>query len=378
MRLLHTSDWHLGKSDGETSLLSDQQYFIDEICEIIKEQRIDAVLIAGDVYDRAIASADAIALYDKAMTDICLGCNIPVLIIAGNHDSAERLAACSKLLSKAGLFVCGELCSDVSPVVFDDAEIFLLPWITEEKVKSVFPEEKERISDLTTAYAVVTDKMRIHFSEGKKHIIVAHAFITNAETSTSDRAAEIGFATQVPSCVFDGFDYIALGHIHGPQKISDSIRYCGTPMPYSFGKEEKQVKGVVILDTESMEQEFVPLKLLHSRTTLEGTLNEIMNPTCDEICEGYVRLRITDSYVGLETLSELKKIYRHPLEVSGKSFERDGSSVTLSIQELERMENDPVEVFRFFCREEMNTDADEHLTELFINAVNKSEEEEAK
>ena len=108
MRLLHTSDWHLGKSDGETSLLSDQQYFIDEICEIIKEQRIDAVLIAGDVYDRAIASADAIALYDKAMTDICLGCNIPVLIIAGNHDSAERLAACSKLLSKAGLFVCGE------------------------------------------------------------------------------------------------------------------------------------------------------------------------------------------------------------------------------------------------------------------------------
>lgn len=377
MKILHTSDWHLGRNDGDTSLYEDQVFFINEICRIAAEQRVDAVLIAGDVYDRAIASADASRLYDTAMTKLCIEVNIPVFIIAGNHDSAERLSTCSVLLRKSGLIICGELSRNIAPIELGNCEIFLLPWITEEKVKSVFPDDREQIENLTGAYFTVTEKMRALFSPDKRHIILSHAFITSAETSTSDRAAEIGFASQVSASVFDGFDYVALGHIHGPQKINERIRYCGTPMPYSFGKEEKQTKGVVILDTETMEQDFVPVKLLHKRTTIECTLQEALDPQCDDdVREGYTRLRISDSYVGLQMLSELRAVYAHPIDVEGKSFENETGTVTLTMKQLEEMKTDPAAIFRFYCQEEMGIEPDEHLAELFNKAVDDYEKEE--
>lgn len=378
MKFLHTSDWHLGRSDGDLPLLEDQQYFIDQICNIVKERGVNAVIIAGDVYDRSVASAEAIRLYNRAMTELCFGCGVTVFMIAGNHDSAERLANLGEFLGREGLRILGELSEDITPILFGDAEIFMLPWITEERVKSVFPEEKERITDLSSAYAIVTEKMRAQFSQTKKHILLAHAFVSGAESSTSDRAAEIGTAPRVAAAVFDGFDYVALGHIHGAQSVADNARYCGTPMPYSFGREEAQTKGVILFDTESMVQEFVPLTLLHQRKTLSGTLEALLNPDCTEkVRQGFIRLEVTDSYVGMETLSELKQIYPHILELKGLSYEKDDSTVTLSMEELERMENNPMEVFRYFCREEMGVEADEHMAELFALAVRDAEREEA-
>lgn len=376
MILLHTSDWHLGRSDGDLALLDDQRYFIDQICKTVNERSVDAVLIAGDVFDRSVASAEAIRLYSRAMTDLCFGCGVPVFIIAGNHDSAERLANLEAFLSREGLHIRGELSADVSPIPFGDAEIFLLPWITEEKVRSVFPEERDKITDLSGAYLTVTEKMREKFTASKKHILLAHAFVSGAESSTSDRAAEIGTAPRVSAEVFDGFDYVALGHIHGAQAVSGNAHYCGTPMPYSFGREEVQTKGMILLDTESMAQEFIPLPLLHQRNTLSGTLEALLDPDCTEdVRNGFVRLEVTDSYVGMETLSELKQVYPHILELRGRTYEKEDSTVTLSMEELERMENDPMEVFRYFCREEMELEADEHMTELFASAVKEAERE---
>ena len=138
MKLLHTSDWHLGMTDCERSLLEDQRFFIDEICKIVEAEQIDAVLIAGDIYDRSVPSGEAIRLYDYAVTRICKDLHIPILMIAGNHDSAERLSNCSELLAASGLYVCGAIEREPQVVTFDDAEVFLLPWITEEKVKSIY------------------------------------------------------------------------------------------------------------------------------------------------------------------------------------------------------------------------------------------------
>ncbi|MCI7019754.1 MAG: exonuclease subunit SbcD [Clostridiales bacterium] len=197
----------MGATEGEYDLLEDQYYFVDEICRIISERKVDAVLLAGDVYDRSVASAAAIRLYDYAMNRICREFNTKVLTIAGNHDSAERLSSCGQLLEKAGLYISGAAEREPKVISFDDTEVFLLPWITEEKVRSLYPEERESIGSLTDAYHVVTSHMRDRFSPDKKHIVVSHAFIINSETSTSDRAAEIGFATQVSADVFDGFDY---------------------------------------------------------------------------------------------------------------------------------------------------------------------------
>ena len=376
MKLLHTSDWHLGASENTLSLLEDQKFFIDEICKIIESEKVEAVLIAGDVYDRSVASAEAMNLYDYAITKLCVDMGVKVFEIAGNHDSADRLANLSKLHENSGLYVAGALEREPHVHVEGDVQFFLLPWITKEKVKTIFPEKADEIKTVEDAYAVVTSDLKEHFAEGKKHIILSHAFITDSETSVSDRAAEIGTASQVGAFVFDGFDYVALGHIHKPQDVNGHVRYCGTPMPYSFGKEEKQDKGVTIIDTDTMDIRHVSLPLLHKRTTIEGTLDEARHPQCSaEERDGYVRLVITDQYVGSSVVSELRNIYPNLLEVAGKSYEGEDTTISLTMEEFEKMENDPVEIFKHFCKDQMSEEPDPHLIELFMDAVAKVEEE---
>jgi len=370
MRLLHTSDWHLGATESEHSLKLDQIFFIDEICKIIREENVDAVLIAGDVYDRSIANTEAINLYDLAMTKICKELGKPVLCIAGNHDGSSRLANCNELLKDVGLHLKGAITSEPTIVEFDDIDVYLMPWFTIEKVKSIFPEEADCIGSMTDAYRVVCNHYKETFKPNKKHIAVSHAFITNSETSTSDRAAEVGFATQVDANVFDGFDYVALGHIHRPQDVTDTIRYSGTPMIYSFGKEEKQEKSVTIIDTDTMEKTIVPLNLLHKWTTVEGTLEELKNPTIsEEEIQGYIRLRITDTYLGIENTNLLKDIYPNALDICGKSFEAGDGITRLSMEEFRQLESDPVEIFKHFIEDVGSGDVSEHLIELFRETI---------
>lgn len=159
MLFLHTSDWHLGASDGEFELQEDQRFFIDEICRIIQERHVDAVLLAGDVFDRAVASASAIRPFDYAMDRFCLEFNRRVIAISGNHDSAERLSSCGNLLEKAGLYICGALEAEPKVIPFDDSEVFLLPWITEEKVKSLYPDEREGMDHMRSHHAKVVKEL---------------------------------------------------------------------------------------------------------------------------------------------------------------------------------------------------------------------------
>ncbi len=377
MRILHTSDWHIGKSDGEQSLLDDQRYFIDSICSIAERENADTVIIAGDVYDRQIASSDAVNLYDYAMTKLCKDLKKKVIIVAGNHDSAERLSTCSDLLSTVGLYVSGSLKRNPDVIAFDGVDVYLLPWFTTEKAKSVFPEKNDSIESYEDAYKVVLDSLKNSFDNSKKHILVAHAFITDSETSTSDRAAEIGLATQVSASIFDGFDYVALGHIHKPQDVNSFIRYSGTPMPYSFGKEEKQEKSVTIVNTDDLTREIISVPLLHKRTTISGTYEELLDAKCtEEVRTGYVRLEVTDSYIGLQTLSELKTVYPNIIEVQGKTYDSGDSTVTLTLDELRRIERDPIEVFKQFCKDEIGEESDEHKIELFRQAIKGVEEEQ--
>lgn len=376
MIFLHTSDWHLGAAGGERDLWDDQKYFIDAICGIVREKRVDAALLAGDVYDRSVPAASAVGLYDYAMNRLCGELGVKVLTIAGNHDSAERLASCAGLLDKAGLYLQGAAQREPRVVEFADSQVFFLPWMTEEKIKSLYPEERDGITDLTEAYRVAVNHMRKKFIPGKRHLLLSHAFITNAETSTSDRAAEIGFATQVPASVFEGFDYVALGHIHKPQQVNSYIRYSGSPMAYSFGKEERQEKSVTLIDTAAMTQEVVPLPLLHRWTTLSGDYEALLAGEYPaEIREGYVRLNVTDTAVGLDMLSRLRQVYPNALVVAGKTYDGEDTTITLTMEQLEQMESDPAEVFKSFCREEMGQEATDHFLQLFAQAVEEADAE---
>lgn len=376
MIFLHTSDWHLGATGGERDLWDDQKYFIDAICSIVREKNVDAVLLAGDVYDRSVPAASAIGLYDYAMNRLCGELGVKVLAIAGNHDSAERLASCAGLLDKAGLYLQGAAQREPRVVEFADSQVFFLPWMTEEKIKSLYPEERDGITDLTEAYRVAVNHMREKFIPGKHHLLLSHAFITNAETSTSDRAAEIGFATQVPASVFEGFDYVALGHIHKPQQVNPFIRYSGSPMAYSFGKEERQEKSVTLIDTAAMTQQVLPLPLLHRWTTLTDSYEALLaGEYPEEIREGYVRLNVTDTAVGLDMLSRLRQVYPNALVVAGKTYDGEDTTITLTMEQLEQMESDPAEVFKSFCREEMGQEATDHFLQLFARAVEEADAE---
>lgn len=261
-------------------------------------------------------------------------------------------------------------------VEFADSQVFFLPWMTEEKIKSLYPEERDGITDLTEAYRVAVNHMREKFIPGKHHLLLSHAFITNAETSTSDRAAEIGFATQVPASVFEGFDYVALGHIHKPQQVNPFIRYSGSPMAYSFGKEERQEKSVTLIDTAAMTQQVVPLPLLHRWTTLTDCYEALLaGEYPEEIREGYVRLNVTDTAVGLDMLSRLRQVYPNALVVAGKTYDGEDTTITLTMEQLEQMESDPAEVFKSFCREEMGQEATDHFLQLFARAVEEADAE---
>lgn len=377
MKYLHTSDWHLGMTfRGGISYRQDQKFAIDKICQIAIDEKVDGILLAGDVFDKSIASQEALLLYDEVMTYICGTLNIPVYLIAGNHDGAERISQCNELLKKSGLYIAGALEEKPCVVNDGDVDIYMLPWISTDKVKSIFSEEAENVVSMEAAYKLVLDKYRQNFVSGHKNILISHAFIVNAETSTSDRAAEVGRATMVGSYVFDGFDYVALGHLHGPQQINDHIRYSGTPMAYSFGKEETQEKSVTIIDTNSQEQKIIPLPQLHRRTTLTGTFDELMKADFDEdILNGYVRLDVTDSYVGMDSMAAFHEKYSNLLEVSSKGFEHDDAKITMTIEEFERADEDPESVFKRYCQDILEETPSSHMIELFKSALINYEKE---
>lgn len=371
MKLLHTSDWHLGMSAGTRSLEEDQRFFLQQLYRIIDEEQIDAVLCAGDVYDSSVSNAEAIAVYNDATTEICAKRKVPFFIIAGNHDGAARLASCRELLKEAGLFVSGRLTRDIEPVSMDNVDIYLVPFFNKEEVAALFPELKKEITSQEKAMQVVCDHIRERRNPDKKNILMTHALIVNAELSESDRSARVGFATAISKDVFEGFDYVALGHIHKPQIVSEHIRYSGSPVKYSFGNEEKQEKCVIILDTDTMEQKVVPLEQLHDRRTVTGTYEEILHMT--ELENMYLRLKVTDRYAGLELLAEMQGHFPYLLELYGKGLEENSRLVAMSVEELQVM--DEFDIMKKFCVETFSYEPTEEQVALFKDVLAWNEKE---
>ncbi|MBR5408123.1 MAG: exonuclease SbcCD subunit D [Lachnospiraceae bacterium] len=383
MKFLHTSDWHLGMPlPGGRSYAADQRYAIDKICRIATDEQVDGILLSGDVFDKSIASSEAIQIYDEVITYICTDLKIPVYMIAGNHDGAERLSQLSCLLENSGLYISGSFTGDIRPVSAGDTDIYLLPWISTDKVKSLYPEEADGIGSLNDAYMLVLSKFREHLNKNHTNILVAHAFITNAQTSTSDRSAEVGKAAMIDSSVFEGFDYVALGHLHGPQDVTapkstdtstcTKIRYSGSPVIYSFGREESQVKSVTIIDTAGMDIKTVPIPQLHKRVTLTGTFDELKNGAFDdETLDAYVHLNVTDSYVGLEAMAAFRDKFKNLLEITGKSFEKEDAAITMTVEEFEEESSDPEAIFDRYCKDIMQEAPDEHLKGLFKAALDR-------
>ena len=374
MKLIHTSDWHLGMPLGTGSYAEDQRYFLQQLYDLIEKEQVGAVLLSGDVYDSSVANAEAISLYNEAVTKICLELNCPMIVIAGNHDSAARLASCRELLKASGLYVTGRLSRDLDPVLLDGGKVavYSLPFFGRDEVTALFPEKKEEIRSQETAMMAVCDKIRETMDKTKRNIVLSHALIVSAELSESDRSARVGFATAVSKDVFTGFDYAALGHIHKPQIIGDGIRYCGSPLKYSFGSEETQEKGVVLIDTDTMAQTFVALPPLRERRTVKGTFEEVT--AREDIRNDYLKIHVTDRYAGLDLISQLRERFPNLLEVSGMAISEGESISILSVEELQRM--DETDIMEKFMGENFGYSLTEDQRELFRDVLAWSREED--
>ena len=371
MKILHTSDWHLGMPVGTGSYEEEQRHFLQQLYQLIRTEQIGAVLLAGDVYDSSVSNTAAIAIYNDAVTTICAELKIPMIVIAGNHDSAARLSSCRTLLKAAGLHITGKLEKNFEPILLDNGSVavYPLPFFNKDEAAVLYPDAEIRTQE--QAMDVVCEEIRKEMDPNRFNIILSHALIVNAALSDSDRSARIGLATAVSGEVFRGFDYAALGHIHKPQAVSDTIRYSGSPLKYSFGSEELQEKGVVILDTADGSQRFVPIPFLRDRKTVSGTYEELI--ARDDLRNCRLRLEVTDRFAGLELWADLQVQFPWLLELKGKSLDEQDTLTALSVDELHTM--DETTIMRKFFAENFEYEPTADQLKLFQDVLSWSEEE---
>lgn len=312
MKLIHLSDLHLGKRVNEFSMIEDQRYIVKEILDIVKREEPDAVLIAGDVYDKPVPSVEAVELFDLLLKQLSRQ-QVQVFIISGNHDSPERLAFASELIEMSGIHIAPAYHGQVRPFSFADdygkVNIYMLPFIKPVHVRGAFPEEP--VESYTDAVRTALSHMNVQ--EAERNILVTHQFVTGAVRSESEEIS-VGGSDNVDASVFAAFDYVALGHIHGSQHVDrESIRYCGTPLKYSFS-EAKHRKSVTVLELKEkgkMDIRMVELVPLHDLRELKGTYEELTSRKNYEgtAVDDYLHITLTDEEDILDAIGKLRVIY---------------------------------------------------------------------
>ena len=314
MKLIHLSDLHIGKRVNEISMIGDQEYILLQVLQIIDEEQADAVLIAGDVYDKSVPSAEAVTLFDDFLCRLAKR-RIPTLIISGNHDSPERLAFGNRLLELGGIHISPVYGGSVQSVTLSDAQgevmFWLLPFIKPAHVKRFYPDTG--IESYTDAVRVALEKQEIDFA--KRNVLLTHQFVTGASTCESEEIS-VGGSDNVDASVFAGFDYVALGHLHGPQNIgSNRIRYCGTPLKYSFSEcgHHKSVTVVHLGAKGQLELSLRPLVPRHDMRQLRGTFAEISEGRSSD---DYLHIILTDEEDIPEAVGKLRLAYPNLMKLS--------------------------------------------------------------
>ena len=334
MRLLHTSDWHIGRSLHGTDLLAEQEAVLSGLAAVVTAEQVDVVMIAGDVYDRAVPSADATAVLSRVVARLRRA-GASVVLTPGNHDSARRLDAFSELLAVGGLHVRAETPRLDEPVLFSDAHgdvaIYGLPFLEPEVARHELgvPETRSHAGVLAAAM----DRVRadLFLRPGTRSVVLAHAFVGGGVASDSERDICVGGVDLVPASVFDGVDYVALGHLHRPQTLSPRMRYSGSPMSYSFGEAgQEKLVWLVELDGAGLAGvRAVPLPVPRPLSVLTGTLAELLaDPAHTAAEEHFVSARLTDAARPTDPMRQLQVRFPHcvHLEWTGSAVAADGRS----------------------------------------------------
>ncbi|MGW8376817.1 exonuclease SbcCD subunit D [Streptomyces sp. ODS28] len=331
MRLLHTSDWHLGRGFHRVSLLDAQRDFLDHLVATAEEREVDAVLVAGDLYDRAVPPLPAVELFDHALHRLAR-IGVPTIMISGNHDSARRLGVGSGLMEKAGIHLRTDPAGIGTPVVLADAHgevaFYGLPYLEPALVRAQLGAERGgHTAVLEAAMARVREDLAAR-EEGTRSVVLAHAFVTGGESSDSERDITVGGVASVPASVFEGVDYAALGHLHGCQTITERVRYSGSPLAYSFS-ESGHRKSMWLIDLGpdgGVEAERLDCPVPRPLARIRGALDDLLADPALERHEGaWVEATLTDRARPSEPMARLAERFPHILALSFEPEREDGA-----------------------------------------------------
>ncbi|MET7659745.1 exonuclease SbcCD subunit D [Streptomyces sp. NPDC058293] len=322
MRLLHTSDWHLGRAFHRVNMLGAQAEFISHLVATVRERAVDAVVVSGDVYDRAVPPLAAVELFDDALHRLA-DQGIPTVMISGNHDSARRLGVGAGLIGRAGIHLRTDPGACATPVLIPDATgdvaFYGLPYLEPALVKDEFGVSKPGHE---AVLAAAMDRVRADLAErpaGTRSVVLAHAFVTGGEASDSERDITVGGVAAVPSGVFDGVDYVALGHLHGSQVISERVRYCGSPLPYSFSEaDHRKSMWLVDLDAHGFAAaERVDCPVPRPLARIRGDLADLLaRPDLTAHEESWVEATLTDPVRPDDPMARLAERFPHTLSLA--------------------------------------------------------------
>ena len=373
MKLIHLSDLHLGKRVNEFSMIEDQEFILTKIINIIDGEKPDAVIIAGDVYDKSVPSAEAVQLFDDFLCRLAKR-KLHVFVISGNHDSAERMAFGGRLMEMSGVHMSPVCNGNVEPISLEDefgrVNFYMLPFVKPANIRRFF--EDSEIESYTDAVRAAVESMNVNTAE--RNVIITHQFVTGAERSESEEIS-VGGSDNVDASVFDCFDYTALGHIHGPQNIgSERIRYCGTPLKYSFSeaKHKKSVTVVELREKGSLEVRTVALEPKRDMREIKGTYAEItlkdnyVNTNTDD----YIHITLTDEDDIPDAIGKLRVIYPNLMKLD---YDNNRTRTCAKLDTIENIElRSPLDLFSEFYENQNNqpmTDGQSEFMESLIESI---------
>lgn len=379
MKFLHTSDWHLGRQFHNVSLLEDQRHVLSQIVDYIKQNPVDALVLAGDVYDRSIPPTLAIELLDGVVTQICAELGVPMIVIPGNHDGAKRLGFAAKQMKQSGLHIIADFQQMLEPVVLiseqaGEVAFYGMPYNDPELVRHYY--QTAAVSTHDEAHQHLCDLIVEQFKTSQRKVLVSHCFVDGAMESESERPLSIGGSDRVSHEHFLTFDYAALGHLHQPQmKDTDYIRYSGSLMKYSFSEQHhKKAMTLVELNKDGfVSATQIPLDAPHNMRIVEGELEQILQQgKTDPNSHDYLLVRLQDKHAILDPMEKLRKVYPNVLHL-----EKPGMLIGVD-QEMgkARLARGEMEMFKDFfleAKQEALTKAQEQAVSAVIQSLKQGE-----
>lgn len=378
MKFIHLSDLHIGKRVNEYPMIEDQKYILTKIVNIIDEVKPDGVIIAGDVYDKPVPSAEAVELFDDFLFRLSKR-SLKVFVISGNHDSPERIAFASRLIEKSGIYMSPVYSGEVKPITltdeFGELDIYMLPFIKPAHVRRFF--EDAEIKTYTEAVKTAVENMQVDPS--KRNMIITHQFVTGSERCESEELS-VGGTDNVDGSVFNDFDYVALGHIHGPQNCgSEKIRYCGTPLKYSFSEanHKKSVTVVEFKEKGNLKIETIPLTPIRDMKEIKGTYEEIMSKDFYKDTtyqEDYMHITLTDEEDVYDAIGKLRTVYKNLMKLDYDNKRTRGASHSALVADVENKSH--FELFSNFYEELNSQPMSDNQSEFIKSLIEKIWEEE--